>query len=238
MKWKNVAMLVVAIVLIGGCQGAPLLGGVQSKANNELNLGFGRKLTLGAETDVTMEGFKTRGGSEIKKITLKQSPGQTMREGWVPVQDSYGGLMERFPGVLDAYGRNTVNIMDAGNRLLQTAMPAVMSHVEGRTTVALAKQQTAQMKNEILGAFAGGLLNPSGVMDLLTKVPGDVTSELITDPVFQAALAKERTYIEAFKPVPAAPPPTKEPPHEEVGLTPTSGGKKAHICLANAPMRL
>lgn len=199
---KRFFSLYAIVVTLCGCQGAPQYAGQRSRADNELNLGWGRSLRFGSEVDATMKGFKTQNGTKIDEIVFKQSPAATMANGWVPAMDAYGRQQVNFVPILKQYGDNAIGITDAVfnglNQLAQTAMPAVSSYITGRTSVALAKQQTKQMQTEVIGGIAGGLLNPGEALAVLAATPPDVAAAVLSDPVVIAKLEQMQAQLDAM----------------------------------------
>ena len=197
LKYCVGCLVVVMLSLMGllcvssGCQGAPQYAGLKSKSDNELNLGWGRSLRLGAETDATLEGMTLASGSKIDKLVLKQSPGSTMSSGWVPAMDAYGRQQVNFVPILKQYGDNAIGITNAVfngiSQVAQIAMPVVGQAVAGHYSVAEAKVKAGDMRSELINAIGGGLIGPVDAKKLADSLPVDV-SDVFNNPIVKARM--------------------------------------------------
>ena len=178
---KLTSILTTVIILFcTGCQGAPQYAGTKSKADNELSLGWGRSLRLGAETDATMDGFKTANGTQIDKLVLKQSPAATMANGWVPAMDAYGRQQVNFVPILKQYGDNAVGITNAVfpgvSEVMQSAAPMFAQYMAGKNLQTQAAANKQQIIGELLGGAITGKFDPTAYA---TQLPPEWAAELV-----------------------------------------------------------
>jgi len=175
-----------------GCQGAPEYAGTKSKADNELSLGWGRSLRLGAETDATLEGFETANGTKIDKLTLKSSPAQTMAGGWVPAMDAYGRQQVNFVPILKQYGDNAIGITNAVfaglnqlatttwagvNEAIATAAPVFTQYLAGRNMQRQAEAMKPSIIDEVVRLGVAGRIDPIAAG---SQLPADWQAEIQT----------------------------------------------------------
>lgn len=192
--------LLGVLALSSGCIN-PGYAGEKSKADNELSLGYGRGLRLGAETDATLEGFEKSADGKVKidKMVLKQSPGSTMAQGWVAAQDSFGrSIIMPNVELNRVYGQNAGIVLSGINEIAKTVMPTVDNLIAGRTSVALAKQQTKQLQSEMIAGIGGGLLRPDEIAAAVDVLPPEVTRQVMSDPVVVARLNQLQAQVDAL----------------------------------------
>lgn len=157
---RTLVAVLVVVFGTGAICGNPEYGGIRSKADNEVDLGWGRKIRLGAETDATLEGLKTTSGAGITKLTLKSSPAATMANGWAPAMAQYGVQQQNYVPILKQYGDNFVNGTNAVTAGIAQDIAAVTplgtAFMAGHTQIAIAKAQQPQLISQLATLVGGG----------------------------------------------------------------------------------
>lgn len=251
MRTKRTAALAIVITIMGmitGCQGAPQLAGVKAKPDNEVNLGWGRSIRLGAETKGVLKNLKTSNGTSIEELSIEQSPAQTMAGGWVPAMDAYGRQQVNFVPILKQYGDNAIgigNMVFTGlNQLAQTAMPVVGQAVAGHYSVAEIKAQRGDIKSELINAIGGGALGVSQARSLMQDLPIDIEADVLSHPIVVARIAQLESELKAAKSAGGATPPgapeskgdaTVPKPEARAPTNPALKQKPARYAAANQP---
>lgn len=210
MKRTITTLLLSMLVLLGNCVVGcinPGYAGEKSRVNNVIRFGLFKAVEFGAEMRGKAKLIKS-GTTEIQDLEFEQSPATVMRDGWAPAQDSFGrSIIVPNIELNRVYGQNAGIVLSGINDIAKTVMPTVDNYLAGRTSVALAKQQTKQMQSEMITGIAGGLLKPDEIANTVQTLPADVTKEVLSDPVVIAKLAQLQAQMdELLNPPPASQP--------------------------------
>jgi len=194
----------ILIVVSTGCQGAPSYAGEKAKPDNEINLGWGRSIRMGAETEGELIGLKTANGTQIDRLKMKASPAATMAGGWVPAMDAYGRQQVNFVPILKQYSDNAIgigNMVFTGlNQLAQTAMPVVGEAVAGHYSVAEIIARQGDIKTQLVNAIGGGVLSIPDARSIMQDIPiFDIEGDVLGHPIVVARIAQLEAQLKAAK---------------------------------------
>lgn len=209
MKRSITTLLLSMLILLGNCVVGcinPGYAGEKSRANNVIRFGLFKAVEFGSEMKGKAKLIKS-GNTEIQDLEFEQSPAATMANGWTAAQDSFGrSIIMPNVELNRVYGQNAEIVLNGINQIAQTVMPAVNNYLAGRTSVALAKQQTKQMQSEMIAGIAGGHLKPDEIANAVYSLPPEVTKEVLSDPVVIAKLAQLQAQMDEL-----LNPPTSQP---------------------------
>lgn len=195
---KRASVLMAAWILFGGC-------GLGEPAATEISVSPVTKTVRVRSTKdetVTLNNMKASGSSTTQPWTLEvdglalNSNASAVNPTIVPIIDANA---RSAIGQIEAHGANIIGGIDAVGRIVTTLAPVASAYVEGNTSVGLAKQQTKQMQAEMIGLVAGGFLNPSQTQSMLARLPSEVRTGVLDDPVVKAKLAQMQAEIDALK---------------------------------------
>lgn len=181
-KLVALLLMLLGITACTGCQGAPTLqwSSQDSKPGNGMRMYrgiFGGGLEVYMRSDATLDAEslvynKSTGQYELKGVHITNANASPYVKAMETQMLSYERQQQNFPGILDAYSRGAVNIIDAGGRIVTTLVPLLGQYLGGLNQVAALKAMKPGVVAQVAGAVASGAIGSDAIGKIGTIDPG------------------------------------------------------------------